>query len=268
MKLTKIITGSILLALSAMSLIGCHSHKEANDVVKVGIIDGPDTVLWEAAQKNALQKYGLHIELVKFSDYVLPNEALNSGDIDANAFQHVPFLDEQIKSRGYKLIPIAKTFVYPIAMYSQKIKSIKQLKTGDTIAIPNDPSNEARALLLLQQGHLVTLRKNADINATPADIASNPKKLVIKEIDAAQLPRVLPDVTAAIINNDYAGPAGLTPKTALLIENANSPYINVIVIRPNEKGKKKITEMIAAFQTPEVKALSKKISHGNAIAGW
>lgn len=268
MKIFKSLLLLLCLFLSISVMTGCSKHKEAANVVKVGIIDGPDTVMWEKAQEIAYRKYGLHIVLVKFSDYVMPNEALNNGDIDANAFQHVPFLNAQIKSRGYKLIPIANTFVYPIAMYSQKIKSIKQLKSGDTIAIPNDPSNEARALLLLQQGGLIKLRKGAGVNATPIDVISNPKNLKFQEINAAQLPRVLPDVAAAIITNDYAGPAGLDPHKALLMENAHSPYMNVIVIRPSEKNEKKIIEMVKAFQTPEVKAITLKISKGNAIAGW
>lgn len=267
MKFTKYIV-LLTCLLCTLSMLTACKQKEAANVVKVGIIDGPDTVLWQAAQKTALEKYGLHIKLVKFSDYVMPNEALNNGDIDANAFQHVPFLNAQIKSRGYKLIPVAKTFVYPIAMYSAKLKSLKQLKTGSIIAIPNDPSNESRALLLLQQGHLIKLRKGAGVNATPVDVVSNPKKLVFQEINAAQLPRVLADVTAAIITNDYAVPANLNPKTALLVENANSPYMNVIVVRPADKNSKKIKEIIAAFQTPTVKALSIRISKGNAVAGW
>lgn len=257
----------LLLTLSTLGISACH-QKEAANVIKVGIIDGPSTVLWEQAQKTALKKYGLHIQLVKFSDYTLPNEALDNGDIDANAFQHVPFLKAQIKARGYKLIAAANTFIYPIALYSHKITQLSQLKADDTVAIPNDPSNEARALLLLQQGGLIKLRQGADINATPTDIASNPKKLKFQEIDAAQLPRVLSDVTAAVINNDYAGPAGLNPKKSLLIESSKSPYMNVIVVRPQDKNSKKIKELIASFQTAHVKALGKKISKGNAIAGW
>lgn len=267
MKVIKAITVILLLGAFSLGMTACH-RKETENVIKVGIIDGPDTSIWQEVQKIANEKFGLHIKLVKFSDYIMPNEALNDGDIDANAFQHVPFLNAQIKSRGYKLMPIANTFVYPIAMYSNKIKHIDQLTTGDLIAIPNDPSNEARALLLLQQGHLIKLRKGAGVNATPLDIISNPKKLVFKEINAAQLPRVLPDVTAAVINNDFAGPAGLNPKDALLIENAHSPYMNIIAIRPDEKNEKKIKELIAAFQTPQVKAVAIKISKGNAIAGW
>jgi D-methionine transport system substrate-binding protein len=268
MKLLKTLLLASLLTLFGLSLIACHKQPEAANVVKVGIIDGPSTPMWEQAQKTALNKFGLDLELVKFSDYVLPNQALNDGDIDANAFQHVPFLDAQLKARGFKLIPIAKTFVYPVAMYSNKIKKLSALVKGDTIAIPNDPSNEARALLLLQQAKLITLRKGAGVNATPADIISNPKQLNFKELDAAQLPRVLSDVTAAVINNDYAGPAGLNAKTALVVENSHSPYMNVIVIRPSEQGSKKIKELIESFQTAEVKAIAKRVSHNNAVAGW
>ena len=259
--------GLILLLPLTLGLTACKHH-EANNIVKVGIIDGPDTTEWEAAQKVALKNYGLEIKLVKFSNYTMPNEALNDGSIDANAFQHVPFLNAQIKARGYKLIPAAKTFLNPIALYSKKITSLSQLKKGDKIGIPNDPSNEARALLLLQQGKLITLKKGADLNATPIDITKNPKQLKIVELPAAQLPRALKDLTAAVINDDYAEPAGLNLKQSLLIESSDSPYMNVIVIRPQDKNKKKIQKLIKAFQSPEVKAVGIKISHGNSIAGW
>lgn len=259
--------GFILLILLILGLTACNHH-EATNVVKVGIIDGPDTAEWETAQKITLTKYGLHIKLVKFSNYTMPNEALNDGNIDANAFQHVPFLDAQIKTRGYKLIPVAKTFLNPIALYSKKITSLAQLKLGDKIGVPNDPSNEARALLLLQQGKLIKLKKHSGLTATPVDIVKNPKKLKIIELPAAQLPRALKDLTAAVINNDYAEPAGLDPKKALLVESSNSPYMNVIVVRPQDKNKKKIKELIKSFQSPEVKAVGLKLSHGNSIAGW
>ena len=154
-------------------------------------------------------------------------------------------------------------------MYSKKITSIKQLKAGDQIAIPNDPSNESRALLLLQQGGLITLKAGAGVNATVQSIATNPMNLKITEIDAAQLPRVLQDVTAAVINNDFAQPAGLlASKDGILVENANSPYMNVIVIRPDEKDLLKIKELVESYQSPEVKAAAYKLYGNNAIAGW
>ncbi len=268
MKIFKHIIILICLVLSISLLASCGKTKEAANVVSVGIIDGPLTPTWEVAQKIALKKYGLHIKLVKFSDYTLPNVALNDGDIDANSFQHIPFLNDKIKARGFKLIPIATTFTFPIAMYSKKLTSLTQIKSGSKIAIPNDPSNESRALLLLQKANLITLRKGAGVTATPIDIIKNPKNLKLIELAAAQLPRVLQDVTAAIITNDYAGPAGLNPNKALLVESKDSPYMNVIVIRPDEKNSKKIKEMIAAFQTPAVKATALKVSHGVAIAGF
>jgi len=257
----------LLLIPLALGLTACKPH-EKNNVIKVGIIDGPDTVEWEVAQKIALKRYGLRIKLIKFSDYSMPNAALNDGDIDANAFQSALFLASQNKIHGYKIIPIANTFLYPIAMYSKKITRLSQLKNGDKIAVPNPQVSEARALLLLQYGKLVTLKKNVRDDATPFDIIDNPKHLKIIALPAAQLPRALPDVAAAVINNDYAGPAGLNPKKALLVENSDSPYMNIIAIRPQDKNKKKIIEMIKSFQTPAVKAAGKKVSDGNAIPGW
>jgi D-methionine transport system substrate-binding protein len=260
---------ALIAGVSLLCLTACGQKTEADNVVTVGIIDGPDAALWTAAQQVAQQKFGLTIKLVTFSDYNMPNEALSDGDIDANAFQHAPFLDAQIQAFHYNLIPIAKTFVYPIALYSKKITSIKQLKAGDQIALPNDPSNESRALLLLQQGGLITLQKDAGVTATVQNIATNPMKLKFTEIDAAQLPRVLQDVTAAVINNDFAQPAGLlASKDGILVENANSPYMNLIVIRPDEKDSVKIKELVESYQSPEVKAAAQKLYGNNAIAGW
>ena len=262
MRIVKILF-AVVMGVALLGMTACGQKQEADNVVTVGIIDGPDAALWTAAQQVAQQRFGLTIKLVTFSDYNMPNEALSDGDIDANAFQHAPFLDAQIQASHYNLIPIAKTFVYPIAMYSKKITSIKQLKAGDQIAIPNDPSNESRALLLLQQGGLITLKAGAGVNATVQSIATNPMNLKITEIDAAQLPRVLQDVTAAVINNDFAQPAGLlASKDGILVENANSPYMNVIVIRPDEKDLLKIKELVESYQSPEVKAAAYKL-YGN-----
>ena len=261
------ILGLITLGLCFI-LTSCNKKSEARNVVTVGIIDGPETKIWKTVQEVALQKYGLHVKLVTFADYTLPNEALNNGEIDANAFQHMPFLVAQINAHHYDIVPIAKTFVYPIALYSTKIKDISQIQDGDKIAIPNDPSNEARALLLLQQGGLITLNPEADVKATVINIEANPKHLKIIELDAAQLPRVLPDVTAAVINNDFAQPAGLTKNEVILIENKNSPYMNIIAVRPTEVNEKKIRELVESYQSPAVKAEAFKLFGYNAIAGW
>ena len=267
MRILKIL-GVLGLILLGFALIGCNKQKEASDVVTVGIIDGPETKIWETVQEVALQKYGLHVKLVTFADYTMPNQALSNGEIDANAFQHMPFLVAQINDHHYDIVPIAKTFVYPIALYSKKIKHISQIQEGDKIAIPNDPSNEARALLLLQQSALITLKADATVKATVINIATNPKHLKIVELDAAQLPRVLPDVTAAVINNDFAIPAGLTKKDAIFIESKESPYMNIIAVRPSEVNETKIKELVKAYQSPEVKAEAFKLFGDNAIAGW
>lgn len=259
-----------LIIVLTVNLVGCHKSEDPH-AITVGIIDGPETALWEIAQRHAQQE-GLHIKLVMFSDYMMPNAALNNGDIDANAFQHQPFLEAQIHSRGYALQSVAKTFIFPMGMYSQKIQALKDLPKGAIIAIPNDPSNEARALQLLQQGGLIALRQGANTDATPMDITHNTKHLRFQEMDAALLPRVLPDVTAAVITDDFAQPAGLNPHNALLTEGPDSPYMNIIVVRKQSLKdpimKKKIEAMVKAFQTPAVIAKAKALSHGTAIAGW
>ncbi len=184
----------------------------------------------EAAKKVAAQKYHLTVEIVPFTDYNMPNEALSDGSIDANMFQHQPYLDAAIKAKGYKIVAVAKTFVYPMGVYSKKITKLAALKPGAVVAIPNDPSNGARALLILQKAGLITLKPSAGATATIADISRNPKKLRFKEIDAAQLPRTLPDVDLAAINTNYAMIAGLIPSRDALFMKAQSPYANLIVV--------------------------------------
>lgn len=238
------------------------------NTIKVGTIAGPETELMQVAKKVAQDKYGLNVEIVEFTDYVQPNAALNDGSIDANMFQHQPYLDQQIKDRHYKLIPLAKTFVYPMGIYSSKVKTLQDVPDYAIVAIPNDPSNEDRALLLLQKAGLIQLKKSANQNATPVDIQSNPKHLVFKELDAAQIPRSLQDVTLAAINTNYAVVAGLTTKDALFHEDKDSPYMNLIVIREDEKNDPRLKELVLAFQSPEVKEAAKKIFNDQAIAAW
>lgn len=255
--------------ISFIMLGACSQHKEASNEVRVGTIAGPETQLMQVAKQVAAQKYGLDIKIVQFTDYNMPNEALADGSIDANMFQHLPYLQAAIAARGYKLVPIAKTFVYPMALYSKKIKTLAQLKKGDVVAVPNDPSNEARALLLLQQAGLIKLRADAGTNATIIDITDNPKQLQIKEIDAAQLPRVLNDVSLAAINTNYATEAGLTPsQDGLFIENSHSPYANLIVVRANDQNDPRFPELVKAFQSPEVLAEAQKLFKGQAIPAW
>lgn|SRR3990167_6483933 len=244
------------------------SHQEKANVVRIGTIAGPETKLMEVAKKVALQQYGLHVHIVTFTDYNIPNQALAEKNIDVNAFQHKPFLESQIKAYGYHFAIVGNTFLYPMGLYSSKIKSLSQLKPNDEVAIPNDPSNEARALLLLQKAKLLTLKPNATINATTQDIATNPEHLKIISLDAAELPRTLNDVTLAAINTNYAVPAGLTPSNALFLEDTGSLYMNVFVARIKDQHEKKIIELVNAYHSQAVLNEAKKIFGNNAIAGF
>ncbi len=161
--------------IGSLALVGCGQDEKDPNHIKVGVIVGAEQQVAEVAQKVAKEKYGLDVELVTFNDYVLPNEALSKGDIDVNAFQHKPYLDQQIKDRGYKLVAVGNTFVYPIAGYSKKIKSLDELQPGSQIAVPNDPTNLGRSLLLLQQVGLIKLKDGVGLLPTSLDIVENPK---------------------------------------------------------------------------------------------
>ncbi len=248
-----------------LSLIGCN--KPSPNTLTIGTIAGPETNLVEVAKEVAKAKYGLKVKIVEFNDYNLPNEALADGSLDANIYQHQPYLQAAIKAHGYKLEALGKTFVYPTSIYSTKVKSVAELGEHAIIAIPNDPSNEARALLLLQKAGLLELKK-AEM-ATLADIRANPKKLVIKELDAAQLPRVLADVDAAVINTTFALPAGLSlTHDAIFSEDKNSPYANLIVVRVDSNKKPQLEQFVKAMNSPEVKNKAKELFGEGAIAAW
>jgi D-methionine transport system substrate-binding protein len=246
------------------ALISCKQNPQ---ILTVGTIAGPETSLVEEAKKIAAKKYGLQVKIIEFNDYNLPNAALQDGSLDVNVYQHLPYLEETIKAHGYNLKPVGKTFLYPTGIYSEKLKSLTELPEEAIIAIPNDPSNEIRALLLLQKAKLITLKEQK--TPTLSDITSNPKHLKIKELDAAQLPRVLPDVHAAIINTNFALPAGLNPeKNAIFIEEKDSPYMNLIVTRVNNAKEQQIKEFVQAFQSEEVKKKAQELFGNTAIPSW
>ena len=252
---------------SALSLSACKPAK--TETVKVGTIDGPETQLMEAAKQVAKKKYNMDVQIVSFSDYNTPNAALNDGSLDANAFQTGPFLDAQSKQYGYKFAVVGKTFVYPVGIYSKKIKDIAQVPDNAKVAIPNDPSNEARALLLLEKANLLKLKPGVGVNATKLDVAENPKHLQIVELDAPQLPRSLADVDLAVINTNFAVGAGLSPiKDAIFHEDANSPYVNIIVVREKDANDSRIQHLVDAFHSDEVKQEAKKLFGDGAIPGF
>jgi D-methionine transport system substrate-binding protein len=258
---------NIFCIVSLFSLLACHSQDK--NILRIGTISGPETQLMETAKEVAKQQFGLNIKIIEFTDYIEPNTALNDGSIDANMFQHKPFLDKQIQDRRYDLTPVAKTFVYPMGVYSQKIKTLEELPAKALVAIPNDPSNEGRALILLQSAGLILLKPDAGLFATPLDIEGNPKQLQFKELDAAQLARSLADVSIAVINTNYAIPAGLSPsKDAILHEDKDSPYANIIVVRTNEKNDVRIKQLVAAVQSAQVLKKAKELFNDQAIPAW
>lgn len=272
MKLTlKIQLATLALATTALISCGGNAKKDDPNHIKVGVESGPEYVVAQTAQKVAKEKYGLDVELVQFNDYVMPNEALLQGDIDVNAFQTRPFLDVQSKQRGYKFAVVGNTFVYPLAGYSKKIKTLGELKDGSTIIIPNDATNGGRALLLLQKAGLLKLKPNVGLVPKVTDIAENPKNLKILELEAPQLPRALDDqnVTIAIINNTFATPIGLiAARDGLFVEEKESPYVNIIVSREDNKDAEKVKNFVKAYQSEEVNQAAQKEFKGSAVKGW
>ncbi|ADT87795.1 MetQ/NlpA family lipoprotein [Vibrio sp. Vb2880] len=260
---------TIAAAASALVLAGCGDKAVDNSKVKIGVIAGAEAQVAEVAAKVAKEKYNLNVELVTFTDYVTPNAALDDGSIDANAFQHKPYLDQQIVDRGYKLAIVGNTFVYPIAGYSKQIKSVDELQDGARIAVPNDPTNLGRSLILLEKQGLIKLRADAGLLATVRDIVENPKKIQIVELDAAQLPRSLDDVALSIINTTYASSLNLTPeKDGIFVEDKESPYVNLLVARQDNVNAENVQNFLKAYQTDEVANAAADIFQGGAVKGW
>ena len=239
------------------------------ETLKVGITSGPQEEVMQVVKKIAAERYHLNLTVITFDDYVLPNTALENGNIDANIFQHIPYLAEQIKARHLHLVPIGKTFVYPMGIYSKKLHNLKQLPPGALVAIPNDPSNEGRALLILQKAGLIQLKPNSGLLVTPRDVISNPENLRFETLDAAQLPRVFSDAALVALTNDYIKLAGFNSNQALLREGSDSPYANVVVVRKQDQDKAVYKKLLASVQSKEVKAETEKLfPDGGAIAAW
>ena len=236
--------------------------------IKIGVTAGPHAQIFEQVKKVA-ERDGLKIQVVEFSDYVQPNAALAAGDLDANSYQHKPYLDQQVHDRGYKFVSAAYTVNFPMGVYSKKVKSLKDLKEGARYGIPNDPTNGGRALLVLQDQGLIKLKPGADLKATPLDVVENPKKIKFVELDAAQLPRSLDDLDAASINTNYALPAGLQPgKDSIAQESAKSPYVNIIAVRERDKDKPWVAKLVKAYQSEEVRKFIQAEFKGAVVPGF
>ena len=205
--------------------------------------------------KPALAKEGVNLKVKVFTDYIQPNVQVAEKRLDANFFQHQPYLDEFNKAKGTHLVSVAAVHLEPLGAYSSKYKKLDEIKDGSTVVIPNDATNGGRALLLLDKAGLITLKDKTNILSTPKDITANPKNLKFRELEAATIPRVLTQVDLALINTNYALEAKLNPeKDALVIEGSDSPYVNILVARPDDKDSADMQKLIAALHTPEVKA--------------
>ncbi len=252
MKKTIVLTLIVLLFATALFASGAK-EAQSTTTLKVGATPEPHAAFLNLV-KEELKSEGVDLEIIEFTDYVTPNKALEDGQIDANFFQHIPYLESFNKEQGYHLVNAGGIHIEPIALYSKKYKSIDSIPLNASIAIPNDPTNGGRALLLLQSAGLITLSANAGITATPLDIIANPHNLKFREIEAASLPRVLADVDAAVINGNYAIPAGLKANVdGLVIEGSDSPYVNVIAVKAGNENNKAIKALVAALQSDTIK---------------
>ncbi|MES2938148.1 MAG: MetQ/NlpA family ABC transporter substrate-binding protein [Pseudomonadota bacterium] len=260
---------TLLQSTAAVALaLACGALFAQDRPLKIGVTAGPHAQIFEQVKK-IVEKDGLKVQVVEFSDYIQPNAALAAGDLDANSYQHKPFLDQQVKDRGYKLVPVGYTVNFPIGIYSKKVKSLDQLKEGARVGIPNDPTNGGRVLLVLQDQGLIKLKPEAGLKATPLDVAANPKKLKFVEIDAAQLPRSLDDLDAAAINTNYALSAGLNPqRDTIAQEAAKSPYVNLIAVREQDKDKPWVGKLVKAYQSEEIRRFVQAEFKGAVLAGF
>lgn len=261
---------------AALLIGGCGSSNDSNAAaggdkpvtLKVAANPVPHAEILEQV-KPILAKEGVNLEIVEFTDYVKPNLALKDHEVEANFFANVPYQETFNKEHGTNFVSFAPVHIEPLAIYSKKIKDLKDLPNGAKVGIPSDPTNSARALLLLQSAGLVTLKDPKGLTNTPQDVTSNPKNIQIIELEAAQIPRSLDDLDAAVINANYALAADLNPtKDGLFVEAADSPYANLLSTNPGDENKPEIKKLAAALQSPEVKKFIEEKYKGAIIPAF
>ena len=252
----KILAIALVALLTIVSVFAQATSETQSSTTKivVGATPEPHAALLSLVVDD-LAAQGITLEVKEFTDYVTPNDAVEYGEIDANYFQHIPYLESFNTEHGYHLVNAGGIHVEPIALYSSKYSSLSDIPNGAVVAIPNDPTNEGRALLLLQSAGLIKLKDNAGLEAIPLDIEENPKNLKFSEIEAATLPRILSDVDAAVINGNYAIPAGLVAtRDGLFVEGADSPYVNVIAVKAGNENNPAVKALVEALKSDKVKA--------------
>jgi D-methionine transport system substrate-binding protein len=243
---------------------------QANEKLTVGATPVPHAEILEFV-KPVLAKEGVDLDIKVFTDFIQPNLQLAEKNLDANYYQYRPFLDEFNKTRHTDLVPVVGVHIEPFGAYSSKIKDLKDLPDGASVAIPNDPVNTGRALVLLHEAGLIKLKDPSNTLATQRDIAENPKKLKIVEIEAPQLTRALDDrqIALAVINTTFSSQVGLSPtRNGLFIEDKNSPYVNIFASRIDNKDSAKVKNLVKAYQSDEVAAAAAELYKGDAVKGW
>lgn len=269
---------SLVLILTLTLFAGCGAKTETaaaetpavteTTVLKVGATPVPHSELLALVADDLLAQ-GIELQVVEFTDYVKPNLALNDGELDANFFQHQPYLDGFNAEHQTQVVSAGNVHVEPLALYSEKVDAAEALPEGAVIAIPSDAVNGGRALILLETNGLITLSEESGLDATELDIVENPKNLKFKAIEAAQLPRILRDVDAAVINGNFAIEAGLNPVAdGLLVEGAESPYANILAVREGEEGNAALQALVAALQSEEVKAFIDSTYEGSVVVAF
>lgn len=236
-----------------LTFTGCKSNNSENNVIKVGATPVPHSELLELVKEDLSEK-GYELVIKEFTDYVQPNLALNDGELDANFFQHLPYLEDFNNEQGIELVSVANIHVEPLGVYSDKYTDLAQLPEGALISFPTDSVNGARALILLETAGLIKIDATAGLKATEEDIIENPKNLKFKALDSAQLPRTLDEVDASVINGNFAIEAGLNPVSdSIFLEGKESPYANIIAVRKDDAKSEKIQALIEVLQTEKVK---------------
>ncbi|MBE0486346.1 MetQ/NlpA family ABC transporter substrate-binding protein [Marinobacter sp.] len=254
--------------LVAIAAVATFSSAAVAEKLSIAATPVPHAELLEFV-KPALAEQGVELDVKVFTDYVQPNIQVDQKRMDANFFQHQPYLDEFNDGRGTNLVTVAGIHVEPFGAYSSKISSLDELKDRAVVAIPNDPTNGGRALLLLQNAGLITLNDESKITATPRDIADNPKNLRFRELEAATLPRILNQVDMALINTNYALEAGLNPtEDAMVIEGAESPYVNILVARPDNKDSEAMQKLANALKSDAVREFIKEKYEGAVVPAF
>ncbi|WP_431960535.1 MetQ/NlpA family ABC transporter substrate-binding protein [Actinacidiphila sp. bgisy160] len=260
----------LTLGLTACGADSGSTKDSASDPLVVAASPVPHAEILDFVKDKLAAKAGLRLEVKEFSDYVTPNTATEDGSVDANYFQNQPYLDDFNKKKGTHIVPVVTVHLEPLGLYSDKLKSADAIKNGATIAVANDAVNEARGLKLLAAGGLITLKDGVGNEATPADITANPRNLKFKELEAAQLPRSLQDVDAAVINGNYAISAGLKPADdALVLESAdNNPYGNFLAVKEGNEKDPRVLKLKKLLTSPEVKKFIEDKYAGSVIPSF